>query len=90
MRETSLPTVTPAENTAREILSIFRTYALLSGDAIAISKVHTVFLQNGNLDEDYQAGQQYARDQGWIELTTSIMRLTEVGFAEFKSWKISN
>jgi acyl CoA:acetate/3-ketoacid CoA transferase alpha subunit len=53
-----------------------------SGHALNPGQVNLQFINNGGTAAEYQAGGQYALDQGWIELSSTSMRLTDKGFAE--------
>ncbi len=77
-----MATVPTPEDSARAILAIFASKGLRAGGALNPGQVNLQFLTNGGTAADYQAGGQYAKDHGWIEISTTSMRLTEAGFAE--------
>jgi hypothetical protein len=70
------------EESARLILSFFKDHNRRAGEALMLDLVNTEFSTRGGRADDFNAGMEYALDQGWIEMPSSnAMRLTDAGFA---------
>lgn len=73
-----------AEDSARYILTIFKRHRALTGQTLLMFNFTLPFRQDGWQASDYTAGQQYAVEQGWIEIgkDEKFVKLTEAGFAQ--------
>jgi hypothetical protein len=77
-----MATVATPEESARVILSFFKDHNRRAGEALMFGLVNTEFLTRGGTADDFNAGMEHARDQGWIEMPSSnVIRLTEAGVA---------
>ncbi len=70
---TAAPTL---EQSARTILSIFKSQNCIAGDPLKISYLKTQFLENYGSEADYTAGVLYAEDNGWLEVTPRDLGVT--------------
>ncbi len=79
-----MPAVHSAEESARYILTIFRRHRRLTGGTELMNNFTLPFAQDGWQLTDLAAGQQYAVEQGWIEVgkDDKFLKLTEAGFAQ--------
>ncbi len=77
-----MATVPTPEDSARAILAIFKSKDVRAGGILMAGQVNLQFLTSGGKAADYEAGGQYAIAHGWIELSSSTMKLTDAGFAE--------
>ncbi|WP_036260830.1 hypothetical protein [Methylocapsa aurea] len=72
-----------AEDSAHYILTIFKRHRRLTGQTELMANFTLPFAQDGWQLSDFSTGQQYAVDQGWIEIgkDDKFLRLTEAGNA---------
>lgn len=70
-----------AEDSARYILTIFKRHKRVSGQTELMNNFTLPFAQDGWQLSDLSVGQQYAVDQGWIEVgkDEKFLKLTEAG-----------
>lgn len=73
-----------AEESARYILTIFKRHRSLTGQTLLMFNFTLPFRQDGWQPSDYTEGQQYAVEQGWIEMgkDEKFVKLTEAGFSQ--------
>ena len=73
------------EKCAREILAIFVWhFGLLAGEVLRRKNFLTLWPQRGYRPRDFNAGLQYAVENGWLELIPgdNSFRLTRSGFTD--------
>ena len=63
------------EQSARTILSIFKSQNCMAGDPLKTRFLKTQFLENHGSEAEYTAGVLYAEDHDWLEVT-----LRDLGF----------
>jgi len=70
-----------AEDSARYILTIFKRHNCRTGQTVLMGNLTLPFAQDGWQLTDLAAGQQYAVEQGWIEMgkEDKFVKLTEAG-----------
>ena len=74
------------EESAREILAIFKEKEVLVGGPLSVGQVNLEFAMKGGQAADCHSGCQYAVENGWLEQPSHIMlRLTKSGFAEMNN-----
>jgi hypothetical protein len=73
-----------AEESARYILTIFGRHRTLTGGTLLMGNLTLPFAQDGWQLSDLVAGQQYAVEQGWVEMgkEDKFFKLTEAGYAQ--------
>ena len=71
-----------SEQSARKILSIFKTFNVRPGQLIITRFVDTKFLTTGGSADEFEAGLLYADSQGWLEVGAggTNLYLTQAGF----------
>jgi hypothetical protein len=78
-----MATVPTAEQSARRLLSIFKTNNIRAGEVLMLGMVNTIFMQDFSYrGKDFEAGEKYAQEQGWLEFENGVVRLTQKGFDE--------
>ena len=78
-----MATVPAPEESARAILSFFKSKDVRPNEMLVADQVNQQFLANGGKVADYAEGIKYAIARGWLEpLTKNRFRLTETGFVE--------
>lgn len=72
-----------AEDSAHYILTIFKRHKRVTGQTELMNNFKLPFAQDGWQHTDLSTGQQYAVDQGWIEVgkDEKFLKLTEAGYA---------
>jgi hypothetical protein len=73
-----------AEESARAILAIFNNHHARPGRVMMSGAVNLAFLADGGgrTPEEYSQALRYAETSGWLEATSSGIRLTDAGFAQ--------
>jgi hypothetical protein len=82
--ESPMATLPTPEQCAREILAIFVWhFGLLAGEVLRNNDFLTLWPQRGYRSEDFNAGLQFAIENGWLELLPggNSYRLSKSGFA---------
>jgi hypothetical protein len=77
------------EQSARAILSIFKSQNCIAGDPLRIGLIKAQFLENHGSEAEYAAGLLYAEDSDWVEVSATpdmqphdVLTLTADGFAQ--------
>jgi hypothetical protein len=77
------------EQSARAILSVFKSRNCFAGDPLKISDIKAQFLESHGSESDYAAGLMYAEDNNWLEVMLThdmqardTLILTAAGFAQ--------
>ena len=77
------------EQSARDILRIFKSQNCIAGDPLGIGFIKAQFLENHGSEADYAAGLLYAEDSDWVEVSPApdmhpqdMLTLTADGFAQ--------
>jgi hypothetical protein len=79
------------EESARRILSIFALNNSRPDDVLMAEQANFAFRQAGGSAAEFQAGLEYAVQNGWLEISENdTIKLTNVGFAEIKPGKNAN
>jgi hypothetical protein len=76
----NLPT---PEESARAILAIFAFHNSRPDDVLMAGQVNFAFRQAGGRAAEFQAGLEYAVQNGWLEIgENNTIKLTNAGFTE--------
>jgi len=71
------------EESAEDILTIFKVMGFRSGAALQKDQVQMQFNINGGNIAGFSAGLQFGVDNGWLKLPSEVtIELTDAGFAE--------
>jgi hypothetical protein len=74
-----MTTTAASEASARKILSIFNHFNCEPGHVLVLNNL----LRRGLSEEDLIKGLEFAKQKGWIEITSGGQyKLTELGFSE--------
>jgi hypothetical protein len=79
----SMATLPTPEEAARRILSIFALNNSRPDDVLMAEQANFAFRQAGGSAAEFQAGLEYAVQNGWLEIgENNTIKLTNAGFAE--------
>jgi hypothetical protein len=86
-----MATLPTPEESARAILAIFAVDNSRPDHVLMAGGVNFAFRQAGGMAEEFQAGLEYAVQNGWLEIgENNTIKLTNAGFTECKVGQNSN
>ena len=84
-----MATLPTPEESARAILAIFAVDNSRPDDVLIAGGVNFAFRQAGGMAEEFQAGLEYAVQNGWLEIgENDTIKLTSAGFQKVSAQKL--
>jgi hypothetical protein len=86
-----MATLPTPEESARAILTIIAFHNSRPDDVLVAEQINFAFRQAGGSAAEFQAGLEYAVQNGWLEIgKNNTIKLTNAGFSEMKVGQNSN